>query len=87
MRFAVWPFVALVLVAIVLIALRKTTKRPSLSAICPKCGSKNIAPDAHSPWVFVGAAILFPFGLIFFASNRNRWCRDCGVRFKVLEGE
>jgi len=49
---------------------------------CPVCHSTDVERDSASPWIFVFAAALFPFGLILFALNRNVWCRGCGVRFK-----
>lgn len=50
---------------------------------CPHCGSLHTERDAASPWIFAGAIILFPVGLLFFLLNKNRRCRACGVRFRA----
>jgi len=49
---------------------------------CPHCQSTDIYRDSASPWIFVFAALTFPFGLILFALNKNVCCKSCGVRFK-----
>ncbi len=38
---------------------------------CPNCGAHDIARDSASPWIFIGAVVLFPFGLLFFLLNKN----------------
>ena len=50
---------------------------------CPNCQSTDVDRDSASPWVFVGAAILFPITLLLFLLNNNVWCRSCGTRFKT----
>lgn len=55
-----------------------------LESCCPNCESLALARDSASPWIFFGASLLFPFGLLFFLLNRNVYCRDCGVRFRRL---
>ena len=81
----VWAMVVLAFAlaaAYVLVRRRRPPCVRSKEIRCPHCGSTQWQRDSASPWIFICAALLFPFSLVLFCLNRNVWCTDCGVRFK-----
>ena len=49
---------------------------------CPSCKSTTRARDWPSAfWLLLGWA-LPPVSWLLFLLNRNRWCLNCGVRFR-----
>lgn len=84
---AMMPFVALVFVLVgAYVFVRRRHPRPAQSGggdiRCPHCGSTEWERDSASPWIFIGACLLFPFSLVLFCLNGNVWCTACGTRFK-----
>ena len=49
---------------------------------CPNCRSEMIARDSAGTWLFFFGMLLPPFSWLLFLLNENRWCQDCGVRFR-----
>jgi len=52
---------------------------------CPNCGSIDICSDSPGLWRFLFSLCLFPFSLLVLLWNPNRYCQQCGTRFKTIE--
>jgi hypothetical protein len=51
---------------------------------CPCCGSIDTYRDSPGTWRFMLSFMLFPVSLLLLLGNINRYCAQCGSRFKVF---
>ncbi len=49
---------------------------------CPSCKSNMCSRDWPSAFWFLLGWVLPPISWLLFRFNRNRWCLNCGVRFR-----
>ena len=51
-------------------------------AVCPHCGSANVAWDIPNALAVATIVLFFPLGLVLLALHKDVWCRECRIRFK-----